>query len=86
MLFRSFNQSAGGSINPSEYFAIAQWVKDNVAYDQLLLEYTTTKGYITAWLHCSIYAGTGKQVNAASRVMTFMNHSVYGTGLQNLAN
>lgn len=81
-----FNQTAGGSINPAEYFEIAKWIRDNIAYDQLLLEYHTTKGYLTAWIHCSIYAGTGKKVNDASKVMTFMNHSARGQGLHNLAN
>lgn len=81
-----FNVSGGGSINPAEYFAIAQWIKDNIPYNQLLLEYSTVKGYLVAWLHVSIYAGTGKQVTGASRVMTFMNNRTHSVGLSNLAN
>lgn len=81
-----FNVTGGGSINPAEYFAIAQWIKDNIAYNQLLLEYSTVKGYLVAWLHVSIYAGTGKQVTGASRVMTFMNNRTHSVGLSNLAN
>lgn len=81
-----FNVTGGGSINPAEYFAIAQWIKDNIAYNQLLLEYSTVKGYLVAWLHISIYAGTGKQVVGTSRVMTFMNNRTHSVGLSNLAN
>jgi hypothetical protein len=81
-----FNRSGGGSISPSDYFAIAQWIRNNVKFDQLLLEYHTARGPLVAWIHVSIYAGTGKKVNPASRVMTFMNHRVYGSGLSNLAN
>jgi len=81
-----FNRTGGGSIPPSDYFAIAQWIRDNVKFDQLLLEYHTARGPLVAWIHVSIYAGTGKKANTASRVMTFMNHRVYGTGLSNLAN
>lgn len=81
-----FNVSGGGSISPGEYFAIAQWIKDNIPYDQILLEYSTLKGYLVAWIHVSIYAGTGKQVNAASRVLTFMNNRTHSVGLSNLAN
>jgi len=81
-----FNRTGGGSISPGDYFAIAQWIRDNVKFDQLLLEYHTARGPLVAWIHVSIYAGTGKRVAPASRVMTFMNHRVYGRGLSNLAN
>jgi len=81
-----FNRTSGGSISPSDYFAIAQWIRDNVKFDQLLLEYHTARGPLVAWIHLSIYAGTGKRVNSASRVLTFMNHRLHSTGLSNLAN
>ena len=79
-----FNKPGGGSIPTGEYFAIAQWVKDNIALDQCLLEYDTAKGFMVAWLHIGIYAGTGKQVAPGNRILTFMNQSVYKPGLHNL--
>jgi len=66
------------------YFAIAQWVKDNISYDQCLLEYDTAKGYLVAWLHMGIYVGTGKQVLPINRVLTMMNQHIYKPGLHNL--
>ena len=81
-----FNRSGGGSINPNDYFAIAQWIKDNISYDQLILEYTTTSGMLKAWIHCSVYFGTGIQVKPVNRVLTMMNHRMASVGLANLAN
>jgi hypothetical protein len=79
-----FSKSGGGSIPPKDYFEIAQWVKNNIAYDQLLLEYSTAKGYLVAWLHISVYNGTGIKVNPVNRVLTFMNDKVANVGLANL--
>jgi len=81
-----FTKTAGGSISPNDYFPIAQWIRDNVAYDQLLLEYSTEHGYLVCWIHCSIYNGTGKQAAAGNRILTMMNHRVKSVGLANLAN
>jgi hypothetical protein len=81
-----FNKTGGGSISPNDYFAIAQWIKDNISYNQLILEYTTTGGALKAWIHCSVYFGTGIQVSPVNRVLTMMNHRVASTGLANLAN
>lgn len=81
-----FNRSGGGSISPSDYFAIAQWMKDNISYDQLILEYATTGGALKAWIHCSVYFGTGLRVSPVNRVLTMMNHSLKSVGLANLAN
>ena len=80
-----FNRS-GGSIPPVEYFAIAQWVKNNIAYDQLILEYSTERGYLIAWLHISTYNGQGHgiQVKPINRVLTMMNHKTVNVGLANL--
>jgi hypothetical protein len=80
-----FNGTSGTSISPSEYYAIAQWARDNLAYNQLLLEYSTSKGYMVAWLHMSVESDKGKNANGASRVMTFMNNASRGVGLMNLA-
>jgi hypothetical protein len=82
-----FTRSGGGSINPSEYFALAQWMKDNISYDQLILEYASTGGGgLKAWIHCSVYFGTGLKVLPVNRVLTMMNHRVASVGLANLAN
>lgn len=63
----------------TEYFTIAQWIRDNVPYDQLLLEYKTT-GSGLPWIHISFnISGNRKQV------MTFMNDKKYADGLSNLA-
>lgn len=66
-------------ISKSEYFNIAQWIKDNITFDQLLLEYKTT-GSKLPWIHISYNkAGNRKQI------LTFMNNIKYGTGLIQLA-
>jgi hypothetical protein len=64
----------------SEYFKIAQVIKDLVPYDQLLLEYKTT-GSGLPWIHISFNkAGNRKQV------LTFLNDRTYAQGLVDLAN
>ena len=45
-------------IAPSDYFTIAQWIRDNVSFDQLLLE----KAANAPWIHVSFWSGTGKRV------------------------
>jgi len=63
----------------SEYFKIAQVIKDLVPYDQLLLEYKTT-GTGLPWIHISFNkAGNRKQV------LTFLNDKTYAQGLVDLA-
>lgn len=64
----------------SDYFAIAQWIKDNVPYDQLLLEYKST-GTKMPWIHISF-----KETGNRNQVLTFWNHATYAQGLKNLAN
>lgn len=66
-------------IPKSEYYVIAQWVKDNVSYDQFLLEYKTT-GTGTPWLHISF-----NKNNQRKQVLTLLNGSTYGQGLIQLA-
>ena len=63
----------------AEYYAIAQWIRDNVPYDQLLLEYKTT-GTGLPWIHIS-YNKAGNR----NQVMTFMNDKKHSMGLANLA-
>lgn len=63
----------------AEYFTRAQWVKDNISFDQFLLEYKTT-GTKMPWHHLSFNkAGNRNQVS------TFMNNkNCKGPGVQGL--
>ena len=73
------------SISPSDYFVIAQWVRDNVSYDQLLLE----KAANAPWIHISFYSGTGSQVSLKpiNRVATMLigKPTTFTPGLQQVA-
>lgn len=66
------------SCSPSQYFYIAQWIKDNCPYDQLLLEYKNT-GTKLPWIHISY-----KQSGNRNQVKTFYNHKPHSNGLVNL--
>jgi len=79
-----FSKSGGGSIPPSDYFEIAQWVKNNIAFDQLILEYSTSRGYLVAWLHVSVHKDAGVKAKPVNRILTMMNHRVANIGLANL--
>lgn len=61
-----------------QYYEIAKWIKNNVPYDQLLLEYKST-GSKNPWIHISFKA-TGNR----NQVMTFFNHKKNCDGLKNL--
>lgn len=69
---------------PKDYFERAQWIKGNLPYDQLILEYHTARGPMVAWVHVSIYKDTGKKVLPVNQVLTFMNHKMTNVGLANL--
>lgn len=56
-----------------QYYDIALWIRDNVAYDQLILEYKTT-GTGNPWIHVS-HRNAGNRAAGSSKVMTFMNHA-----------
>lgn len=76
--------TGGRQLPPKEYFERAQWVKNNLPYDQIILEYSTARGYLIAWLHISIYKDTGKPAASNSKVITMMNHKIKNVGLANL--
>ncbi len=66
-------------VKKSDYYQIAQVIKDLVPFDQLLLEYKTT-GTGLPWIHISFNkAGNRKQI------LTLLNNSTYGQGLIDLA-
>lgn len=67
------------NIAKSEYFVIAQWIKDNVSYDQLLLEYKTT-GSGLPWIHISFDKDAQRK-----QVLTLLNDKTYSPGLTQLA-
>jgi len=72
-------------ISPSDYFGIAQWIRDNVSYDQLLLE----KAANAPWIHISFFSGTGIQValKPQNRVATMLvgSPTSFTPGLQQVA-
>jgi hypothetical protein len=55
-------------ISKSEYYVRAQWVRDNIKFDQFLLEYKTT-GTGMPWHHLSYNKAGGNR----GEVFTFMN-------------
>jgi len=62
------------------YFEVAKWAKDNLPYDQFLLEYKST-GTRMPWLHFSLTRGRSQR----GQIMTFFNHSKYANGLVQVA-
>ncbi len=58
------------NISNSEYFEIAKWIRDNISFDQLLLE----KDAKSVWIHLSFWSGTGIRVSAKpiNRVLTII--------------
>ena len=63
----------------SDYYEIAQWIKNNVPFGQLLLEFKST-GSKMPWIHVSL----SKEYNKY-QVMTFWNHAKYSDGLVDLS-
>lgn len=55
-----------------EYDEIAVWIRDNLRFDQLILEYKTT-GTKLPWIHIS-YDGDAGNMFGRQMIMTFMNH------------
>lgn len=62
------------------YFEVAKWAKDNLPYDQFLLEYKST-GTRMPWLHFSLTRGRTQR----GQIMTFYNHSKHANGLVQIA-
>lgn len=62
----------------ADYYEIAQWIKNNVPFDKLLLEYKTT-GTGMPWIHIAY------RENPRKEVYTFMNHSKKANGLADLS-
>ena len=72
------------SASKADYYTRALWIKDNIPFDQFILEYKTT-GTGKPWHHLSFTAAGNRQ-----QVLTFMNDkNCKGpgvTGLYDLSN
>jgi uncharacterized Zn-binding protein involved in type VI secretion len=66
-------------VSKAAYYDIAQWIKENISYDQLLLEYKTT-GSGLPWIHISFNKDTSR-----AQVLTLLNNKTYSQGLTQLA-
>lgn len=66
--------------NPSLYYEIAKWIRDNVPFDQLILEYKTT-GTKMPWIHVSFNPAGNRPNSASNKIITMNNGSTVGKGL-----
>ena len=69
----------GGGLAAPQLYDAALWIRDNVAYDQLLLEYGTFGGVFQGWVHCSFNPRGNRGVegrNGYPKVATFMDHNI----------
>ena len=70
--------------NKAEYYEIARWIKSNVPFKQLLLEYLDKgSGEKTSWIHIALDPSGAK---SSLQIATFYNHSVYPNGRNTLVN
>lgn len=61
------------------YWKNAQWIKDNIAYDQFIFEHSSKSP--TVWLHLSYKQSGGRSVGNPNKVMT-MYRGHYDSGLK----
>jgi hypothetical protein len=69
----------------TEYLDRAKWIRDNLPFDQLLLECRTSGAL---WIHCSYYAGYGTRVRARPQgnwCATMINDGSFTPGLRDLS-
>ena len=71
-------QFASANRNPSLYYEYAQWIKANVIFDQLLLEYKST-GTGLPWIHISFNGKKNRH-----QVLTLYNGATHSQGLSKL--
>lgn len=79
---RAANLQFAGA-DASEYYNIALWIRDNVAYDQLRLEYTTL-GAGTPWITVTQNAIKNRDPEAVDKIVTCMNGQVIANYLVDL--
>ena len=71
----------GGGLAAPQLYDAALWIRDNVAYDQLLLEYGTFSGTFQGWVHVSFNplgnraATPPEGPRGYPKVATFMDHA-----------
>jgi hypothetical protein len=58
----------------SEYYEISLWIRDNVPFSQLLLEYETRSKGTISWIHIALNSNYSKNPLPTA---TFKNHAVY---------
>lgn len=67
----------------STYYDIAVWIRDNIPFDQLLLEYVSSP---SSWIHISYNPRGNRPVGTPVKVGTMLNHSfVNRNGLTNMS-
>ena len=67
----------------ADYYEIAQWIKNNVAFDQLRLEYTTF-GNREPWIGISYNRDQNRSADNYDKVVTCMNGQVVANYLADL--
>lgn len=73
------------SLPKSQYINIAQWIKNNVPFDQLLLEWRKEKNGIHHWIHVSYNSKGNRPRSDQTSVMTFVNDKRHDYGLVDLS-
>jgi hypothetical protein len=71
-------QFASANRNPALYYEYAQWIKENIIFDQLLLEYKST-GTGLPWIHISFNPKGNRH-----QVLTLYNGATHSQGLSKL--
>jgi len=64
----------------SDHYEIIKWIKENVPFKQLLLEYRTDKGGMVVWIHAAFAASGAK---SALQIATFYNDRPTAPGARN---
>lgn len=71
-------QFASANRDPALYYEYAKWIKDNIVFDQLLLEYKST-GTKLPWIHISFNPQGNRH-----QVLTLYNGATHSSGLTKL--
>ena len=69
----------------SRWYDIAVWIKDNIPFDQLLLEYKNV-GPPTCWIHISFAGAQNRPAEHPAKFGTFLNDVWCTNGRRNLIN
>jgi hypothetical protein len=68
----------------NQYYNIASWIKTNIPFDQLILNYKTT-GDEQPWIYVSYNQAGNREVTAPDKIMTYMNNVKAMDGLVDLS-